>query len=64
MFNFQRSQLTQYEFEQIADLQVKYPKVYATSKFDVGKKNSPLHLPLKPEAVFKKQSTNQFTRQS
>ena len=28
---------------------------YATSKFDVGKVNSPLHLPLKPDAVFKKQ---------
>ena len=29
--------------------------VYATSKFDVGKVNSPLHLPLKPDAIFKKQ---------
>ena len=29
--------------------------VYATSKFDVGKVNSPLHLPLKPDAFFKKQ---------
>ena len=28
---------------------------YATSKFDVGKVNSPLHLPLKPDAIFKKQ---------
>ena len=63
MFNFQHSQLTQNEFEQIADLLVKNPKVYATSKFDVGKMNSPLHLPLKPEALFKKQNTNQFTRQ-
>ena len=27
----------------------------ATSKFDVGKVNSPLHLPLKPELIFKKQ---------
>ena len=34
---------------------LKYPTVYATSKFDVGKVNSPLHLPLKPDAVFKKQ---------
>ena len=63
MFNFQHSQLTQNEFEQIADLLVKNPKVYATSKFDVGKMNSPLHLPLKPDALFKKQNTNQFTRQ-
>ena len=29
--------------------------VYATSKFDVEKVNSPLNLPLKPEANFKKQ---------
>ena len=29
--------------------------VYAKSKFDVGKVNSPLHLSLKPDAVFKKQ---------
>ena len=55
MFNFQHSQLTQNEFEQSADLLVKYPKVHATSKFDVGKINSPLHLSLKPDAVFKKQ---------
>ena len=55
MFNFQHSQLTQNEFEQSADLLVKYPKVHATSKSDVGKINSPLHLSLKPDAVFKKQ---------
>ena len=53
MFNFQHSQLTQNEFEKLADLLLKYPKVYATSKLDVGKINSPLHLPLKPDAVFK-----------
>ena len=29
--------------------------VYATSKFDVGKVNSLLHLPLKADAIFKKQ---------
>ena len=55
MFNFQHSQITQKEFEQLADLLLKYQKVYATSKFDVGKVNSLLHLPLKPDAVFKKQ---------
>ena len=52
MFN---SQITQNEFEKLADLLLRYPTVYATSKFDVGKINSPLHLPLKPDAVFKKQ---------
>ena len=34
---------------------LKYPNIYATSKFNVGKINSPLHLLLKPDAVFKKQ---------
>ena len=61
-------QITQKEFEQLADLLLKYPKAYATSKFDVGKLNSPLHLPLKPDAVFKKttskQSSNTLARQS
>ena len=55
MFNFQHSQITQKEFDKIAKLLLKYPTVYATSKLDVGKVNSPLHLPLKPDAVFKKQ---------
>ena len=44
MFNFQLSQISQ-KFEQLADLFLKYPKVYATSNFDVGKINSPLSLP-------------------
>ena len=34
---------------------MKYPTVYATSKFDVGEISSPLHLPLKLDAIFKKQ---------
>ena len=46
MFNFQHSQISQEEFEQLADLLLKYPKVYATSKFDAGKTNSSLHLHL------------------
>ena len=47
--------MTQNEFEKLADLILRYPTVYATSKFDIGKINSPLHLPLKPDTVFKKQ---------
>ena len=35
MFNFQHSQITQKEFEQLAELLLKYPMVYATSNFDV-----------------------------
>ena len=57
MFNFQHSQVTQKDFEQLAELLLKYPKIYAISKFDNGKVNSPLHLPLKPDAVFKKTPT-------
>ena len=53
MFNFQHSQISQEEFEQLADLLLKYPKVYATSKFDAVKTNSSLHLHLKSDAVFK-----------
>ena len=53
--NFQHSEKTQNQIEKLADLLLKYPTVYATSKIDVGKINSPLHLPLKPDAVFKKQ---------
>ena len=55
MFNFQHSQITQDEFEKLAKQLIKYSSVYATSKFDVGKISSSLHLPLKPDAVFKKQ---------
>ena len=54
MFNFRHSQkIRQKEFEQLADLLLKYPKVYALSKFDVGKINSRLQLPLKLYALFK-----------
>ena len=55
MFNFQYSQITQNESDKLAKLLLKYPTVYATSNFDVGKISSPLHLPLKPDAIFKKQ---------
>ena len=54
MFNFQHSQITQDEFDKLAKQLIKYSSVYATSKFDVGKISSSLHLPLKPDAVFKK----------
>ena len=54
IFNFQHSQITQKELEQLADLLLKYSKVYTASKFDVGKVNSPLILSLKSDAVFKK----------
>ena len=34
IFNFQHSKIKQQEFEQLAELLLKYPIVYATSKFD------------------------------
>ena len=55
MFYFEHSQITQIEFDKLAKQLLKYKSVYATSKFDVGKISSLLHLPLKPDAVFKKQ---------
>ena len=55
MFNFQHSQISQDEFDKLAKQLIKYSSVYATSKFDVGKISSSIHLPLKLDAVFKKQ---------
>ena len=55
MFNFQHSQTTPKKLEQLAELLLKHPKAYAASKVDVGKLNSPLLLPLKPDPFFKKQ---------
>ena len=55
MFNFEHSQITQIEFDKLAKQLLKYLTVYATSKFDVGKISSSLHLPLKPDTIFKKQ---------
>ena len=53
MFIFQHSQITKVEFDKLAKQLLKYSTVYATSKFDVGKISSSLHLPLKPDAVSK-----------
>ena len=55
MFNFQHSQITQSELDKLTKQLLKYSTVFATSKFDVGKISSSLHLPLKTDAVFKKQ---------
>ena len=60
MFNFQHSQIPQKEFEQLADLLLNYPKVYATSEFDVAKTNSPLPLTLTSDTVFKKQRASKI----
>ena len=55
MFNFQHSQITQNQFDKLAKLLLKHPTVFATSKFDVGKISSSLHLLLKPDTIFKTQ---------
>ena len=59
MFNFQHSQITRNEFDKLAKLLLKYPTVYATSKIDVGKISSTVHLPLKPDAIVKKTKSKQ-----
>ena len=61
MFNSQNSQITQQEVDQLAELLLKLPMVYATYKFVVGKIHSPLHLPLKPGAVFEKDRATKVT---
>ena len=55
MFNFQHSQITQQEFEQLAELLLKFTLAYATYKFNVAKVRSPLNILLKLDPVFKKQ---------
>ena len=53
MLNFHYSQINQQEFEQLAELLLNYPMIFTTSKVDVEKLVSTLHLPLKTDTVFK-----------
>ena len=55
MFVFQHSHLTQEEFEEIVTIILNYKQVYATTKFHVGKTKVKSNLPMKKDAVFKKQ---------
>ena len=55
MFNFEHSYLTQEQFDKIVDIILKYRNVYVTTNFDVGKTKVKLNLPMKKDAVFKKQ---------
>ena len=55
MFNFQHSYLTQIEFEKVIKIILTYKQIYATTKIDVGKTNVKLNLPMKKDAIFKKQ---------
>ena len=55
MFDFQHSHLTQEEFEKVVTIILQYKQVYAATKFDVGKTKVKLNLPMKKDAIFKKQ---------
>ena len=55
MFDFQHSHLTQNEFEKVETIILDYRQVYATTKFDFGKTKVKLNLPIKKDAIFKKQ---------
>ena len=55
MFDFQHSHLTQEEFEKVVTIILQYKQVYTTTKFDVGKTKVKLNLPMKKDAIFKKQ---------
>ena len=55
MFDFQYLHLTQQKFEKIVTIILEYKQVYATTKFDVGKTKVKLNLPMKRDAIFKKQ---------
>ena len=54
-FDFQHSHLTHKEFEKIVTIILEYKQVYTTTKFDVGKTKVKLNLPMKKDALFKKQ---------
>ena len=47
MFDFLHSHLTQEEFEKIVTIILEYKKIYATTKFDVGKTKLKLNLLIK-----------------
>ena len=55
VFDFQHSYLTQEEFEKVITIRLTYKQVYTTTKFDVGKTKVKLNLPMKKDAIFKKQ---------
>ena len=55
MFDFQHSYLTQEEFEKVVSIILEYKQVYATTKIDVGRTKVKLNLPMKKDAIFKKQ---------
>ena len=55
MFDFQLSHLTLEQFDKVVEIILKYRNVYATTKLDVGKTKVKLALPMKKDAIFKKE---------
>ena len=55
MFDIQHSHLTQDRFEKVVSIILNYKQVYATTKFGVGKTKIKQNLPVKKDAIFKKQ---------
>ena len=56
MFSLQHSQNNQQKIEKLAELLLICSMVLTKLKLDVGKTHSPLHLQIKPYAVFKKKT--------
>ena len=60
MFHFQQSQINQQEFEQLADLFLKNPMVYDTSKLEVGKYIHHYNVSLNPILFSKNNAQGKF----
>ena len=58
IFDLQHLHLTQYKFERVVTIILTYKQVYTTTKFDVGKTKIKLNIPMKKDAIFKKQRTS------
>ena len=63
MFNFEHTKITQPQFEKLAQLLTKSKQCYATSKFDGGKIEEELKLPLRTTVLFKTQRANRIPLQ-
>ena len=63
MFNFELTELTQAQIEELAKPLIQFKQCYATSNIDVGKIKVELNLPLKATAVFIKQRATRIPLQ-
>ena len=60
MFDFQHSHLTQEQFDNIVHIILKYRRVYATTKFDVGKRKVKLNLPMTKDVIFNSRESAKY----